>query len=54
MNKMIAPATMRRLALTQSKAVTAASRSSYHFFTYPHSHMGVNNAFNNAPVEEKE
>jgi predicted DNA-binding transcriptional regulator AlpA len=54
MNKMIAPSTMRRLALNQSSAVTGASRSQYHHFIYPHSHMGVNNAFNNAPHEDKE
>ena len=50
---MIAPSTMRRLALSQSRALSA-SRSQYHFFIYPHSHMGVNNAFNNAPVNETE
>ena len=51
---MIGSSTMRRLALSQTRATTLGSRSSYHMFVYPHSHTGTNNAFDNAPVKHQE
>ena len=43
---------MRRLYKPQAQALT--TRGNYHTFFYPHSHMGVNNAFNRAPVKNIE
>ena len=50
--QMVAPQLMRRVSLSQSAAVSASR--SYHQFSYPHSFMGNNNAFNNMPVEKRE
>ena len=46
---LIAPATMRRMAMQNSSA-NAASRN-YFKFEYPHSFRGTNNAYNNIPVK---
>ena len=47
----LAPSTMRRMM--RSSAQTQASRY-YQNFHYPHSHMGVNSAYNRYPVNKKE
>ena len=39
---------LRRSILQRASAEAAGSRSFFQFM-YPHSFMGVNNAFNNAP-----
>ena len=49
--RMLAPRTMRRMMVTSAQA--QGSRN-YHFFTYPHSHTGANNAYGKIPRNEKE
>ena len=49
----IAPMTMRRL-MKNSAQTKAARNGNWAWFVYPHSHTGINPAYNNMPVEERD